>query len=121
MSTLSPYGNNYYQRPVGDTPPTGFEILVDVKGIPPQEISVNVNNNMVFVDCEYVQRLPGYPVKYLKRQIHKNFSVPPGFNPANIISGITPEGILSIRCSAIGIEGQRQVPMNHHCAYRGEF
>lgn len=122
MSALR-YGGNYCQRPYqpGDTPPTGFEILVDVKGIPSEEISVNVNGNTIFVDVDYVQRLPGWPVKYLKRTIHKNFQIPPGFNPANTISGITPEGVLSIRCSAIGFEGQRQIPMNHHCGYRGEF
>lgn len=123
MSTVSPYGGNYYHRPptTGDTPPTGFEVLIDVKGIPPEEISVNVSNHTIFVDVDYVQRLPGWPVKYLKRQIHKNFNIPPGFDPSNIISGITPEGVLSIRCSAIGIQGQRQMPMNHHCGYRGEF
>lgn len=122
MSTLSPsYGSSYYQRPAGDTPPTGFEILIDVKNIPPEEITVNVIQNVVYVDVDYIQRLPGWPVKYMKRQIHRKFPIPPGFNPANIVSGITPEGILSIRCAAIGFEGQRQVPMNHHCGYRGEF
>lgn len=126
MSTFSPYGNNFNQRQVendlANNPPTGFEIVIDVKGIPPEEISVNVNNNIIFVDVDYVQRMPGYPVKYLKRQIHRQFNVPPGFNPANIVSGITPEGNLSVRCSASHIVGgERQIPMNHHIGYRGEF
>lgn len=121
MSIRVPYGGGHTPSNLG--PPTGFEVVMDVKGIPPEEISVNIAQNAIYVDVDYMQRLPGWPVKYLKRQIHRRFEIPPGFDSANVVSGLTPEGNLSIRCAASHImPNQRQLPIgNHSIGYRGEF
>lgn len=88
-----------------------FEILIDVKNFPPETISVKEINNIIYVDAEFVQRQPGYPVKYFRRQIHRMFPLPPGFDPQNIVSAITPKGILSIECAATNSTGHHYLPI----------
>lgn len=94
-----PYGSNPTQIEAKETP-DNFEILIDAKNFAPEEISVKVNNNLIFIDAEHMERQPGYPVKYIRRKIHRQFNLPPNFDAANIVSGITPDGILSVRCRA---------------------
>lgn len=112
MSAVSPYGNNI-QIYDGTSSPDNFEALIDAKHFQPEEISIKVNNNVISIDAEHVQLQPGYPVKYVKRSIHRQFNLPPGFNPANIVSGITPDGILSVRCRADNATGHYPVPTHY--------
>ncbi|XP_055301317.1 heat shock protein beta-6-like [Sitodiplosis mosellana] len=111
MSAVSPYGAVIPQ--VGPSAPDNFEVLIDAKHFDPREISIKVNGNIIFIDAEHVQQQPGWPVKYIKRSIHRQFNLPPGFDGANIVSGITPDGILSVRCRAANSTGHYPVPTRY--------
>lgn len=104
MSAVSPYGSFADDSILPNFTKDGFEILVDCKHFNPEEISVRINNNMIYINAEHQERAPGYPVKYIRRKINKQFNVPSGFNPETIVSGLSPQGILSVRCAAPGSE-----------------
>lgn len=101
MSCVYPHGFDPYNpgQIEAKTTPTNFEILIDAKNFAPEDFSIRVNDHVIFIDAEHQQRKPGYPVKYIRHHIHRQFNLPPQFNPANLVSGITPEGILSVRCA----------------------
>lgn len=112
MSTVSPYNAIIPNSPLQGAP-DNFEVLIDAKHFDPREISIRVNNNIIYIDAEHVQQQPGWPVKYVKRAIHRQFTIPPGFDAANIVSGITPDGILSVRCRAANATGHYPVPTRY--------
>lgn len=99
MPFVPPYGFEYNPGQIdATTTPNVFEILIDAKNFHPEDFSIRVNNHVIFIDAERMQRQPGYPVKYIKYHVHRQFNLPPQFDPANIVSGISPDGMLSVRC-----------------------
>ncbi|XP_031632452.1 heat shock protein beta-6-like [Contarinia nasturtii] len=100
--SVAPYGNDFYNSQIQKPQITkdGFEYLVDCKFFAPEEISVKVNNNIVSIFAQHEERAPGYPIKYIRRKVDQHFNLPAGFSADNLVSGLSPEGILSIRCRA---------------------
>lgn len=96
MSALASYGNPQFGNSVVTN--NGFEILADCKFFHPEKISVRVNNNLISITGEHEERQPGYPMKYIRRKLDQCFTIPPSYNLARLVSGLSPEGILSIRC-----------------------
>lgn len=96
MSMVSPYGGGQTGQPL--ITKNGFEILVDVRFFQPEQISVKVINNFISINAETTERQPGYPIKYIRRKVDQHFAIPPGYDSTKIVSGISPEGILSVRC-----------------------
>lgn len=99
MSFVPPYGFQYNPGQIdATTTPNVFEILLDAKHFVPEDFSIRVVDRVIYIDAERTQRQPGYPVKYIKYHVHRQFNLPPQFDPANIVSGISPDGMLSVRC-----------------------
>lgn len=100
MSFKQPYGFEYNPGQIeATTTPNRFEIVIDARDFEPEDFSIRVDNHVIFIDAERMTRQPGYPVKYIKHTCHRQFNLPPQFDPANIVSGISRDGMLSVKCA----------------------
>uniref|UniRef100_A0A1A9W4D2 SHSP domain-containing protein n=1 Tax=Glossina brevipalpis TaxID=37001 RepID=A0A1A9W4D2_9MUSC len=108
--------DNYYSGESVHINENGFRVDIDVSNYSPSEIEVKTDDNYIVVDGKHTKRTTGghYMVE---RHFTRKYLLPRGFNPDDVISDLSTDGILTIKALAptsfqqINKQSQRTVPI----------
>lgn len=92
-STLSNLEELEKQTKVGKD---GFQVCLDVKHFQPNEISVKIVENAVVVEANHEERKDSHG--YISRRFTRRYELPEEFKSKDVVSSISSDGILSIKC-----------------------
>lgn len=83
----------------------GFQVNLDVQHFKPSEISVKTVNNSIIIEANHEEREDSHG--YVSRKFTRRYDLPEEFKAKDVISSISSDGILSIKCpkSEPAIEG----------------
>lgn len=83
----------------------GFQVNLDVQHFKPNEISVKTVNNSIIVEANHEEREDSHG--YISRKFTRRYDLPEEFKAKDVVSSISSDGILSIKCpkSEPAIEG----------------
>lgn len=74
----------------------GFQVCLGVQHFQPNEISVKTVGNSVVVEANHEEREDSHG--YISRRFTRRYELPEGYKANDVISSISSDGILSIRC-----------------------
>lgn len=92
-STLSNVDKLEKQAKIGKD---GFQVNLDVQHFKPNEISVKTVNNSIIVEANHEEREDSHG--YISRKFTRRYDLPDGFKTKDVVSSISSDGILSIKC-----------------------
>lgn len=92
-STLSNVDKLEKQAKIGKD---GFQVSLDVQHFKPNEISVKTVNNSIIVEANHEEREDSHG--YISRKFTRRYDLPEGFKTKDVVSSISSDGILSIKC-----------------------
>lgn len=83
----------------------GFQVCLDVQHFQPNEISVKTVDNSIVVEANHEERQDSHG--YISRKFTRRYELPDEYKAKDVISSISSDGILSIKCpkSEPAIEG----------------
>lgn len=74
----------------------GFQVCLNVQHFQPNEISVKTVDNSIVVDASHEERKDSHG--YISRRFTRRYALPEGYKAEDVISSISSDGLLSIRC-----------------------
>lgn len=74
----------------------GFEVKLDVEHFKPEEITVKTVDNSIIIDAKHEEKKDD--VGSVSRHIVRRYDLPKGYNPEQVVSSISSDGILTIKC-----------------------
>lgn len=74
-----------------------FEVCIDVQHFKPEEISVKAEKNFVVVEAKHEEKQDEHG--FVTRQFTRKYNLPAGYKGEDVISSLSSDGILSIKCS----------------------
>ena len=83
----------------------GFQVCLDVQHFQPNEISVKTVDNSIIVEANHEECEDSHG--YISRKFTRRYDLPEEFKAKDVVSSISSDGILSIKCpkSEPAIEG----------------
>lgn len=76
----------------------GFlDIKLDVEHFKPEEINVKTVGNSIFVEAKHEERKDS-EAGYVSRRIVRRYDLPEGYQPEEVISKLSSDGVLEIKC-----------------------
>ncbi|XP_031627125.1 heat shock protein beta-6-like [Contarinia nasturtii] len=72
-----------------------FEVYIDVQHFLPNEITVSVENNSIVVHAKHEEKNDEHG--FVSREFTRRYDLPQNFNPEDVVSNISSDGVLSIR------------------------
>lgn len=91
-----------------------FQACLDVAHFQPNEISVKIVNNTIVIEANHEEREDSHG--YISRRFTRRYDLPEGFKAKDVISSISSDGILTIKCpkSEPATEGNvRHIQIQH--------
>lgn len=73
----------------------GFQLTFDTKDFKPNELTVKTINNFVIVEGKHEERKDDH--NFTKKHFTRTYLLPNGYNPEEVISDISSDGILSVK------------------------
>lgn len=88
-----------------------FEVCLDVQHFKPEEISVKVEKTSVVVHAKHEEKQDEHG--FVSRQFTRRYDLPTGYKGEDVVSSLSSDGILSIKCTTPAVESEdgRQVPI----------
>lgn len=88
-----------------------FEVCLDVQHFKPEEISVKVEKTAVVVNAKHEEKQDEHG--FVSRQFTRRYDLPTGYKGEDVVSSLSSDGILSIKCATPAVESEegRQVPI----------
>lgn len=89
-----------------------FEKCIDVQHFKPEEISIKVEKNSITVHAKHEEKQDEQGFIY--RQFTRRYELPTGCKGEDVVSSLSSDGILSIKCAAVPViesVEERQVPI----------
>lgn len=74
-----------------------YEVCIDVQHFKPEEISVKVEKNSVVVHAKHEEKQDDHGL--VSRQFTRRYNLPEGYKSENVVSSLSSDGILSIKCA----------------------
>lgn len=74
----------------------GFQVCLDVQHFQPKEISVKTVDNAIVVEANHEEREDSHG--YISRKFTRRYELPEGYQAKDVISSISSDGVLSIKC-----------------------
>lgn len=74
----------------------GFQVNLDVQHFQPNEINVKTVDNSIVVEAQHEEREDSHG--YISRRFTRRYDLPEGYKAKDVISTISSDGILSIKC-----------------------
>ncbi|XP_031621473.1 heat shock protein 26-like [Contarinia nasturtii] len=100
MSALSPYWDGFNQHrddSLAQIDKDGFSVRIAVHKFKPEEISVKTVDDMIYINAKHEEKQgEGH---YIKREVSRQFNLPRGFKPEDVVSSLSTDGFLSVRCA----------------------
>lgn len=75
----------------------GFDLKLDVQHFEPEEINVKTVDNSIIVEAKHEEKKDS-DSSYISRQFVRRYELPKEFNPEQVVSSLSSDGILSIKC-----------------------
>lgn len=97
---------------VDETNKNAFEECIDVQHFKPEQISVKVEKNSILVHAKHEEKQDEQG--FISRQFTRRYELPSGCKGEDVVSSLSSDGILSIKCPAapvIELAEERQVPI----------
>lgn len=91
----------------------GFNVKLDVEHFKPEEITVKTVGNSIIIEAKHEERKDSES-GYVSRQIVRRYDLPQGFKPEGVISNLSSDGVLEIKCpKSESLEGVlvREIPI----------
>ncbi|GBP00646.1 Heat shock protein 23 [Eumeta japonica] len=88
----------------------GFQVCMDVQQFKPSELSVKVVDNCVTVEGKHEEREDDHG--YISRHFVRRYALPKGYDPNNLVSTLSSDGVLTLSVPKPQIEdksNERQV------------
>lgn len=90
-----------------------FEVCIDVQHFKPEEISVKVEKSSIIVNAKHEEKQDEHG--FVSRQFTRRYNLPSGYKGEDVVSSLSSDGILSIKCAApaatVENTDERQVPI----------
>nr|ANF34833.1 heat shock protein 21.9 [Sitodiplosis mosellana] len=74
----------------------GFEVKLDAENFKPEEITVKAVDNSIIIDAKHEEKKD--EVGSVSRHIVRRYVLPKGFKPEQVISNLSSDGLLTIKC-----------------------
>ncbi|XP_037909047.1 heat shock protein 27-like isoform X2 [Hermetia illucens] len=91
----SPKGHADDSKQSGDDKQSTAQTIVNVKQFKPEEISVRTVGNTVVIEGKHDERQDEYGL--VSRHIVRKFTLPEGYDPKDVVSTFSPDGVLTIK------------------------
>lgn len=75
----------------------GFDIKLDVEDFKPEEVTVKTVGNSIVIEAKHEERKDS-ELGYVSRQIVRKYELPTGFKPDKVISNLSSDGVLEVKC-----------------------
>lgn len=75
----------------------GFEVKIDVKHFKPEEIKVKTVDNSIVIEAKHEEKKDSES-SYISRQFVRRFDLPKEFKPEQVVSNLSSDGLLLIKC-----------------------
>lgn len=75
----------------------GFELKLDVQNFKPEEITVKTVDNSIVIEAKHEEKKTSES-SFISRQFTRRYDLPKGFKPENVVSTLSSNGVLSIKC-----------------------
>lgn len=84
----------------------GFEVKLDVEHFKPEEITVKTVDNSIVIEAKHEEKKDEYGS--VSRHIVRRYDLPNGFKPEQVVSNLSSDGLLTIKCpKSDAIEGAK--------------
>ncbi|XP_013117382.1 heat shock protein 23 [Stomoxys calcitrans] len=80
--------------PVSTTGQDGFQVCMDVQQFKPSELNVKVLDNCIVVEGKHEEREDNHG--YISRSFVRRYVLPKGYNPENVVSTLSSDGVLTV-------------------------
>lgn len=74
----------------------GFEVSLDVGHFQPNEITVKTDHHSIVIHAKHEEKQDDHG--YISREFTRRYDLPGGFDPADVTSTLSSDGVLSIKC-----------------------
>nr|QER78229.1 small heat shock protein Hsp17.4 [Sitodiplosis mosellana] len=74
----------------------GFEASLDVGHFQPNEITVKTDHHSIVIHAKHEEKQDEHG--YISREFTRRYDLPEGFKPEDLISTLSSDGVLSIKC-----------------------
>lgn len=74
----------------------GFEVKLDVEHFKPEEITVKTVDNSIIIEAKHEEKEDD--VGSVSRHIVRRYDLPNGFKPEKVVSNLSSDGLLTIKC-----------------------
>lgn len=91
----------------------GFEVKLDVEHFKPEEVKVKTIDNSIIIEAKHEEKKDS-DSSYISRQIVRRYDLPNGFKPEQVVSSLSSDGVLVVKCPKAEItEGalMREIPI----------
>lgn len=91
----------------------GFDVKINAEQFKPEEITVRTIDNSIVVEAKHEQKNES---GFISRQITRRFELPKGFKSEQVVSNLSSDGVLTIKCpKSEAIEGAkvREIQIEH--------
>nr|KAG5708945.1 hypothetical protein BaRGS_009354 [Batillaria attramentaria] len=93
-----------------------FRVGLDVRHFKPEELKVTTKENRVIVNGKHEERPDEHG--YIMREFTRQYVLPKDVDPTTITSGLTRDGVLTIKAPKKALEApsERPIPITHEPA-----
>lgn len=74
----------------------GFEVKLDVEHFKPEEITLKTVDNSIIIEAKHEEKKDD--VGSVSRHIVRRYDLPNGFKPEQVLSNLSSDGLLTIKC-----------------------
>ncbi|XP_073841374.1 heat shock protein 23-like [Musca autumnalis] len=91
--------------PVSAVGKDGFQVCMDVQQFKPSELNVKVSDNCVIVEGKHEEREDNHG--YISRSFVRRYALPKGYDPNNVVSTLSSDGVLTVSVPKPQIENAK--------------
>lgn len=73
----------------------GFQVRLNVQNYKPEEIAIKIVDDSIIVEAKCERKSD---TEYVSSEIHRRFELPSGFRPEDVVSTMSSDGVLTIKC-----------------------
>ncbi|XP_061395135.1 heat shock protein 27-like [Musca vetustissima] len=82
----------------------GFQVCMDVSQFKPNELTVKTVDRMVVVEGKHEEREDEHGL--IQRQFVRKYTLPKGYDPKDVVSTISSDGVLTVKAPPPAIKGK---------------
>uniref|UniRef100_A0A0N5A675 SHSP domain-containing protein n=1 Tax=Parastrongyloides trichosuri TaxID=131310 RepID=A0A0N5A675_PARTI len=86
-----------------------FKIKMDVSHFAPNELKVNVKDNMLQIEGQHEEKSDQYGT--IQRMFVRKYTLPKGVREDNVKSELSKDGMLTVGANKLAIEGAKTIPI----------